>query len=78
MPLKIPRTIMVNGKTQIIPFRQFESLEDAKTHFDEAELLIFLNSSIIDHDRKKLRKLILENKTSEVEIYKKNQKFVSK
>lgn len=77
MPLKIPRTIMVDGRTQIIPFRQFESLEDAKTHFNEEELLVFLNTSIIDHDRKKLRKLILENRDQEVEMYKKNQRFMS-
>jgi len=78
MILKIPRTIMVNGSTQIIPFRQFESIEDAQTHFTEEELVVFINSSIIDHDRKKLRKLIIENKTEEVEIYKKNQQFISR
>ena len=79
MPVMITKSMRLpqSSNPQPVKLRQFESLQDAISTFgDEENLLSFINSAVLDHDRKKLR--YYQNRGQDVQIayYEQHGKFM--
>jgi hypothetical protein len=63
---------------RVINFRQFESLEDVCSHFtNEKALVSFINKSLLEHDRRKIRDLSARNDDLTIKVYEETGKFMN-
>jgi hypothetical protein len=75
--IRMPKKLKIEGVADVYRFRQFESLSEACDFLGEDLLLTYLNRALMEHDRKKLRQYTIEGRTLDLELYKKEARFVS-
>jgi len=73
--ITVKKKLVIDDTDHIIDFRQFESIKDILTYIPENKLLVFINTAILDHDRKALRKAYQDKNTLDITLYEKEKRF---
>ena len=70
-----PLTMRVNGEKHSFMVRQYESLSDIQTDYDEIELVEIINKQALEDVRNRLRYYITDGREDDIKFYIENGFF---